>query len=72
MLIEAGFEPESDVETGRDALLQLINDDVGTGPLFYVFEAGEAIPQASDPDARRQLMDASEELTSIRFPRASG
>jgi NAD(P)-dependent dehydrogenase (short-subunit alcohol dehydrogenase family) len=26
MVIEAGFEPQSSVETGRDALLQLIND----------------------------------------------
>ena len=68
MVIEAGFEPESSVETGRDALLQLINDDVGTGNFFNVFEVGEAISQASDPDAQRQLMEASEELTSIRFP----
>jgi NAD(P)-dependent dehydrogenase (short-subunit alcohol dehydrogenase family) len=68
MVIEAGFEPESSVETGRDALLQLINDDVGTGNFFNVFEVGEAISQATDPDAQRQLMEASEELTSIRFP----
>ncbi len=68
MVIEAGFEPESSVETGRDALLQLINDDVGTGNFFNVFEVGEAISQASDPGAQRQLMEASEELTSIRFP----
>lgn len=70
MVIEAGFEPESSVETGRDALLQLINDDVGTGHFFNVFEVGKAIPQASDPDAQRQLLDVSEELTSIRFPGA--
>jgi NAD(P)-dependent dehydrogenase (short-subunit alcohol dehydrogenase family) len=70
MVIEAGFEPESSVETGRDALLQLINDDVGTGYFFNVFEVGEAIAQASDSNAQRQLMDVSEELTSIRFPGA--
>ena len=70
MVIEAGFEPKSAVETGRDALLQLINDDVGSGHFFNVFEVGEAISQASDPDAQQQLMDASEELTSIRFPGA--
>jgi NAD(P)-dependent dehydrogenase (short-subunit alcohol dehydrogenase family) len=68
MVVEAGFEPQSSVETGRDALLQLINDDVGTGHFFNVFEIGEAIPQASDPVAQKKLMDASEELTSIRFP----
>ena len=71
MVIEAGFEPESSIETGRDALLQLSNDDVGTGNFFDVFEVGEAIPQASDSNAQRQLMDVSEELTSIRFPGAS-
>ena len=68
MVIEAGFEPQSSVETGRDALLQLINDDVGTGYFFDVFEVGEAIAQASDADAQRQLLQASEALTSIRFP----
>jgi NAD(P)-dependent dehydrogenase (short-subunit alcohol dehydrogenase family) len=67
MVIEAGFEPQSSVETGRDALLQLINDDVGTGKFFDVFEVGEAIPQATDPEAQQQLMDASAKLTSIRF-----
>ena len=71
MVIEAGFEPQSSVETGRDALLQLINDDAGTGHFFNVFEIGEAIPQASDPDAQEKLMDASERLTSIRFPGAA-
>jgi NAD(P)-dependent dehydrogenase (short-subunit alcohol dehydrogenase family) len=70
MVIEAGFEPQSPVETGRDALLQLINDDVGTGHFFDVFEVGEALSQASDAHARQQLMAASEELTSIRFPGA--
>lgn len=68
MVIEAGFEPQSSVETGRDALLQLINDDVGTGHFFNVFEVGEAIPQASDPSAQQKLMEASEKLTSVRFP----
>ena len=70
MVIEAGFEPESSVETGRDALLQLINDDVGTGKFFNVFEVGEAIPQASDIEAQQQLMKVSEELTSVRVVEA--
>lgn len=67
MVIEAGFEPESSVETGRDALLQLINDDVGTGKFFNVFDVGQAIPQASDADAQRKLLQASAELTSVRY-----
>ena len=72
MVKEAGFEPQSSVETGRDALLQLINDDVGTGHFFNIFEVGEAIPQATDPDAQRKLLEASAALTSIRFPRSAG
>ncbi len=67
MVIEAGFEPQSSVETGRDALLQLINDDVGTGKFFNVFEVGEAIPQASESSAQQQLMNVSAELTSVRI-----
>lgn len=70
MVIEAGFEPQSSVETGRDALLQLVNDDVGTGKFFNVFEVGEAIPQASDIEAQQQLMRVSEELTSVRAAEA--
>ena len=68
MVTEAGFEPQSSVETGRDALIQLINDDVGTGHFFDIFEVGEAIPQASDPAAQKQLMEASQELTGVSFP----
>lgn len=70
MVIEAGFEPQSSVETGRDALLQLVNDDVGTGKFFNVFEVGEAILQASDIEAQQQLMRVSEELTSVRAAEA--
>lgn len=72
MVIEAGFEPQSSVETGRDALLQLINDDVGTGHFFNIFEVGEAIPQATSPDAQRKLLEVSAEMTSIRFPGGTG
>ena len=67
MVLELGLEPQSSVETGRDALLQLINDDIGTGKYFNVFDEGEAISQASDPDAQQQLLTKSTELTSIRF-----
>lgn len=67
MVIEAGFEPESSVETGRDALLQLINGDVGTGNFYNIFDIGQAIPQASDADAQRKLLQASADLTSVPY-----
>jgi len=64
MVIEAGFEPKSKVETGRDALLRLINEDVGSGKFFNVFEEAEAIPAAYDEDAQARLLEVSEELAS--------
>lgn len=64
MVIEAGFEPLTPVETGRDALVRLVNEDVGTGKFFNVFEEDEAIPQAYDADAVARLMAVSEELVS--------
>ena len=64
MVIEAGFEPLTPVETGRDALVRLINEDVGTGKFFNVFEEDEAIDQAYDADAVARLMAVSEELVS--------
>ena len=70
MVTEAGFEPQSSVETGRDALLQLINDDVGTGKFFNIFVADDVIPQAYDKEAQANLMRASEELTSVPFPQS--
>ena len=47
MVLEAGIEPRSSVETGRDALMRLINDDVGAGKYFRVFEEARARPQAT-------------------------
>jgi NAD(P)-dependent dehydrogenase (short-subunit alcohol dehydrogenase family) len=67
MVLELGLEPQSSVETGRDALLQLVNDEVGTGKFFNVFEVGEAIAQAGDPSAQQQLLKTSAELTSVQF-----
>lgn len=64
MVIEAGFEPLTPVETGRDALVRLVNEDVGTGKFFDVFEEAEAIPQAYDADAVARLMTVSEELVA--------
>jgi len=65
LVLEAGFEPQSSVETGRDALLRLINEDVGTGKFFYVFEEATAIPQAYNSEAVAQLMKISADLVSI-------
>ena len=64
MVIEAGFKPESSVETGRDALVKLINDRTGTGRFFDVFEEGRAIDQAYDTSAQAELMRISTELTA--------
>ena len=64
MVIEAGFEPQTPVETGRDALVRLVNEDVGTGKFFNVFEEAEAIPQAYDPEAVARLMKVTEELVA--------
>ena len=64
MVIEAGFEPLTPVETGRDALIRLVNEDVGTGKFFDVFEEAEAIPQAYDAAAVARLMAVSEELVA--------
>jgi NAD(P)-dependent dehydrogenase (short-subunit alcohol dehydrogenase family) len=64
MVVEAGYTPESSVETGRDALLHLINDDVGTGKYFYVFEEDTVIDQAYDEDAVAQLIKISDDLVA--------
>jgi NAD(P)-dependent dehydrogenase (short-subunit alcohol dehydrogenase family) len=69
MVIEAGFEPLTPVETGRDALVRLVNDDVGTGKFFDVFEEAEAIPQAYDAAAVARLMALSEELAATAAAR---
>jgi len=65
MVLEAGIEPRSSVETGRDALLRLINDDVGTGKYFRVFEEARARPQAYETEAVARLMEISADLVSM-------
>jgi NAD(P)-dependent dehydrogenase (short-subunit alcohol dehydrogenase family) len=64
MVIEAGFEPRSSVETGRDAVIQLINDDVGTGKFFNVFEESDVIEEAYVEADQERLMKISAELVS--------
>jgi NAD(P)-dependent dehydrogenase (short-subunit alcohol dehydrogenase family) len=64
MVIEAGYDPRTSVETGRDAVLHLINDNVGTGKYFDVQEEASPDPQALDHEALSRLMKVSEELTA--------
>jgi len=64
MVVEAGYTPESSVETGRDAVLRLINEEVGTGKFYYVFEEETAIDQAYDQEAAAHLMEISDDLIS--------
>jgi len=71
MVTEAGFTPESSVETGRDALLRLINDDVGTGRYYYVFEEETAIDQAYDQEAVTRLMKISDDLIAASLDHES-
>ncbi|HSN71909.1 MAG TPA: hypothetical protein VLT59_10370 [Steroidobacteraceae bacterium] len=58
--------PQNSVTTGRDALLRLINEDVGTGKFFNVFAESRVNAQAYDEAARDQLMKVSEELVAAR------
>lgn len=67
MVLEAGFEPQSSVETGRDALLRLINEDVGTGKFFDVLDEAPVHAQAYDADAVARLMKLSDDLVSENF-----
>jgi NAD(P)-dependent dehydrogenase (short-subunit alcohol dehydrogenase family) len=67
-VLRKGIEPQSSVLTGRDAVLQLINEDVGTGKYFNVFEEDRAQEQAYDEKAVAELMDVSKKLTSRPLP----
>lgn len=64
MVVELGIEPESSVETGRDAVLRLIDGpDVGSGDFYDVFEKSRArFDQAYDAAARERLRTVSLEL----------
>ncbi len=69
MVFELGIEPQSSVETGRDALLRLINEDVGYGKFFNVTKDWEAIPQAYDSKAQARLIAISNNLlTASKAP----
>jgi NAD(P)-dependent dehydrogenase (short-subunit alcohol dehydrogenase family) len=64
MIVGAGLEPRSSVETGRDAVLRLLDaPDVGSGRFLNVFEAARAMEVAYDPAVRARLMEVSDALT---------
>lgn len=63
-VLRKGLKPQSSVFTGRDAVLQLVDDDVGTGKYFNVFEEDRAQDQAYDEKAVAELMQVSRELAS--------
>lgn len=65
MVHEAGTTPMNSVETGGDALMRLIAGpelDGVTGRYFDGQREAKADPQAYDPDARRRLREAADEL----------
>jgi NAD(P)-dependent dehydrogenase (short-subunit alcohol dehydrogenase family) len=63
-ILRKGLEPQSSVLTGRDAVLRLINDDLGTGKYFDVFTEERAHDQAYDEKAVAELMEVSGILTT--------
>ncbi|MDT8340854.1 MAG: SDR family NAD(P)-dependent oxidoreductase [Longimicrobiales bacterium] len=66
MVLGAGLEPRTSVETGRDAVLRLLDDpDPGTGRYFDVFESARAHDAAYDPEVRARLRAVSDALTGV-------
>jgi NAD(P)-dependent dehydrogenase (short-subunit alcohol dehydrogenase family) len=65
MVERAGIEPQSTVDEGADAVMQLITGDVGSGGYFNGLRAARANAQAYDEEARRRLRELSEELTGV-------
>jgi len=67
MVIGNEIEPRSSVETGRDAVLRLLDDpQAGNGRFFNVFEPTRAPAAAYDVAIRRRLMEVSDTLVGWR------
>jgi NAD(P)-dependent dehydrogenase (short-subunit alcohol dehydrogenase family) len=66
MVERAGIEPQSTVDEGADAVMQLITGDVGSGGYFNGLRASRANAQVYDAEARRRLRELSERLTGVR------
>lgn len=66
MVLEAGVQPRSTVEEGRDALLNLVrSDDVESGGYYNGQQPARANAQAYDEEAQQRLRELSEELTGL-------
>lgn len=66
MVLEAGVQPRSTVEEGRDAVVHLIRStDIESGQYFNGTEPARAHDQAYDEEARRQLRELSEDWTGL-------
>jgi NAD(P)-dependent dehydrogenase (short-subunit alcohol dehydrogenase family) len=67
MVIGNEIEPRTSVETGRDAVLRLLDDpQAGNGRFFNVFEPARAADAAYDVAMRRRLMEVSDTLVGWR------
>src|SRR3954447_2165212 len=65
MVVDGGISPVSTLEQGVQATLRLVADpalEAVSGVYFNGTREARADPQASDPDARRQLRELSEAL----------
>lgn len=65
MVQQAGIPPQSTVDEGADAVMQLIVDPVESGQYFDVMEPACAHEQAYDEEARQRLRELSRELVGL-------
>lgn len=65
MVEEAGARPRSTVDEGAEAVLQLVNEDVGSGRYFNGLNPTRPHDQAYDQEARDRLWELSEDLAGL-------
>ena len=66
MVAKAGYQPQSTVDEGAKAVLQLVlAPNLGTGQFFVGLVPARAHQQAYDAEARAKLKRVSEELTGL-------
>ncbi len=66
MVLRSGRPPRSTIDDGARAVLQLVNEDMGTGRFFNSLTEGRAHAQAYDVAARDRLKRVTEELIGLR------
>lgn len=66
MVLRSGRPPRSTIDDGTRAVLQLVNEDMGTGRFFNSLAEGRAHDQAYDVAARDRLKRVTEELIGLR------